>query len=153
QLNREAAKHNLQFGPEVATASRANLGGMIGNNSAGARSIVYGKTIDHVHSLRAILSDGSRTEFAPIKVEEWNRKAACKSLEGNIYRSVRQIVQQNAAEIRRRFPTILRRVSGYNLDQLDLTPASDIQSADQALVRNFAVRTQEFGLEKLIIGS
>src|SRR6185437_17160391 len=51
QLNRALAPHALQFGPDVATASRANLGGMIGNNSAGARSIVYGKTLDHVRSL------------------------------------------------------------------------------------------------------
>src|SRR5262249_30284641 len=48
QLNRALAPHGLQFGPDVATANRANLGGMIGNNSAGARSIIYGKTSDHV---------------------------------------------------------------------------------------------------------
>src|SRR5262249_30075709 len=103
QLNRAAGKHNLQFGPEVATASRANLGRMIGNNSAGARSIVYGKTIDHVRKLKVILSDGSRAEFAPISAEDWSRKGVSKSLEGNIYRSVREIVQANGDEIRRRF--------------------------------------------------
>ena len=48
QFNRALAPHNLLFGPEVSTSSRANLGGMMGNNSAGSRSIVYGKTIDHV---------------------------------------------------------------------------------------------------------
>src|SRR5262249_16249773 len=58
QLNRAAATHGLQFGPDVATANRANLGGMIGNNSAGAHSIVYGKTIDHVRRLRVVLADG-----------------------------------------------------------------------------------------------
>ena len=52
--------HDLQFGPDVATASRANLGGMIGNNSAGSRSIVYGKTIDHVRRLDVVLSTASR---------------------------------------------------------------------------------------------
>src|SRR5205807_1712971 len=57
-LNRTLAAHNLQFGPDVATASRANLGGMIGNNSAGSRSIVYGKTIDHVRRLGVVLADG-----------------------------------------------------------------------------------------------
>src|SRR5437588_8666249 len=65
QLNRAAAGHGLQFGPEVATASRANLGGMIGNNSAGARSVVYGKTLDHVLGLGVVLSDGSRAAFGP----------------------------------------------------------------------------------------
>src|SRR5262249_30166451 len=60
QFNRQLAPHGLQFGPDVATASRANLGGMIGNNSAGARSIVYGKTSDHVRGLSVLLADGSR---------------------------------------------------------------------------------------------
>src|SRR5262245_46960500 len=55
QLNRTLASHQLQFGPDVATASRANLGGMIGNNSAGSRSIIYGKTGDHVLSLNVLL--------------------------------------------------------------------------------------------------
>src|SRR5262249_44466599 len=51
QLNREVGQYGLQFGPDVSTINRANLGGMIGNNSAGSRSIVYGKTIDHVRRL------------------------------------------------------------------------------------------------------
>src|SRR5262249_58275654 len=112
QFNRALAPYGLQFGPDVATASRANLGGMMGNNSAGARSIVYGKTIDHVRKLKVILADGSQAELGPTSVPDWNRKAACKSLEGGIYRSVSQIIQANAAEIRQRFPKILRRVSG-----------------------------------------
>src|SRR5207244_4382145 len=53
-LNRAAAVHGLLFGPDVSTANRANLGGMIGNNSAGSRSIVYGKTIDHVRRLDVV---------------------------------------------------------------------------------------------------
>src|SRR5437764_5860096 len=71
QLNRAAEPHGLQFGPDVATASRANLGGMIGNNSAGARSIVYSKTSDHVLSLDVVLADGRRAEFGPLSPDEW----------------------------------------------------------------------------------
>src|SRR5262245_47301749 len=66
QFNRALAGFNLQFGPDVATASRANLGGMIGNNSAGSRSIVYGKTLDHVRRLSVILADGTPAEFGPM---------------------------------------------------------------------------------------
>src|SRR5262249_23049319 len=73
QLNRALAGQGLQFGPDVATASRANLGGMIGNNSAGSRSIVYGKTIDHVRRLGVVLADGSRTEFGPVSAADWER--------------------------------------------------------------------------------
>src|SRR6516162_4271815 len=110
QFNRELAKYGLQFGPDVATASRANLGGMIGNNSAGARSIVYGKTIDHVRKLSVVLADGSAAEFAPLGPGEWLRKSLLKSSEGALYRGVLEVAQANRDEIRRRFPVILRRV-------------------------------------------
>src|SRR5207302_4922107 len=70
QLNRALAADGLQFGPDVATASRANLGGMIGNNSAGARSIIYGKTLDHVRRLGVVLADGSQTEFGPLSGDD-----------------------------------------------------------------------------------
>jgi len=66
--------HALRFGPETATSNRANLGGMVGNNSAGARSLVYGKTVDHVIELKAILADGSRATFGPLRREELSRK-------------------------------------------------------------------------------
>src|SRR5437870_4486948 len=81
QFNRALAEHGLQFGPDVATASRANLGGMIGNNSAGSRSIVYGKTIDHVRRLGVVLADGTRTEFGPLSPAAWERKAAARTQE------------------------------------------------------------------------
>src|SRR5438067_11410566 len=118
QLNRAAEPLGLQFGPDVATASRANLGGMIGNNSAGARSIVYGKTSDHVLSLDVVLADGRRAEFGPLSPEEWEQRARGRSPEAALYARVRDVVLANRDEIRRRFPRILRRVSGYNLDYL-----------------------------------
>jgi len=99
-LNRAAAAHGLLFGPDVATATRATLGGMISNNSAGARSIVYGLTADHVTALEVILADGTRARLArgapaPPALE------ACRPL-GADWSG----------------PTLLRRVSGYNLDAL-----------------------------------
>src|SRR6202011_2663454 len=93
QLNRFLEPHGLQFGPDVATASRANLGGMIGNNSAGARSIVYGKTVDHVRHLEVVLAAGSRARFGPLTPPEWDRRAAGRSLEGALYRRVRDVVR------------------------------------------------------------
>jgi FAD/FMN-containing dehydrogenase/Fe-S oxidoreductase len=118
QLNRAAEPLGLQFGPDVATASRANLGGLIGNNSAGARSIVYGKTIDHVLSLDVVLADGRRSVFGPLAPEEWEQRARGRSPEAALYARCRDIVRANRDEIRCRFPRILRRVSGYNLDIL-----------------------------------
>jgi FAD/FMN-containing dehydrogenase/Fe-S oxidoreductase len=117
-LNRAAAAHGLWFGPDVATASRANLGGMIGNNSAGARSIVYGKTLDHVRGLQVVFADGSEGDLGPLDPAGWDRRAEQRTALGALYRRARQIVQDHAPEIRRRFPRIPRRVSGYNLDTL-----------------------------------
>ncbi len=118
EFNRALAPHGLQFGPDVSTASRANLGGLIGNNSAGSRSIVYGKTLDHVRRLGVVLSDGSRASFGPLDAAGWERAAAANSFEASLYRITLAAVRQEREEIRRRFPRILRRVSGYNLDVL-----------------------------------
>ncbi len=115
QLNRELARFGLAFGPDVATASRATLGGMIGNNSAGARSIVYGQTVDHIRSLSAILSDGIRTEFGPLTPTEYERKLELRTREGDAYRAADTAVRENAREIAARTPRIVRKVSGYNL--------------------------------------
>jgi FAD/FMN-containing dehydrogenase/Fe-S oxidoreductase len=164
QLNRALAPHGLLFGPEVATASRANLGGMIGNNSAGSRSIVYGKTIDHVRQLRVILADGSQAEFGPIGPAEWARRAASRAPEAGIYREVGRIVEANVDEIRRRFPKLVRRVSGYNLLDLLGNPGGDEtrdtrhetrdrESGDSRLVPNVSCLSSSAGLHTVVVGS
>ena len=141
QLNRAAEPFGLQFGPDVATASRANLGGLIGNNSAGARSIVYGKTLDHVLGLDVVLADGRRSVFGPLTAEEWERRGRGRSPEAALYARCRDIVRGNRDEIRRRFPRILRRVSGYNLDVLCHSLAEPAET------------TAPCGLHQLVIGS
>ncbi|HSQ55906.1 MAG TPA: FAD-linked oxidase C-terminal domain-containing protein [Gemmata sp.] len=114
-LNRELARFGLAFGPDVATASRATLGGMMGNNSAGARSIVYGQTVDHVRSLDMILSDGTRATFFPLTPTEYEQKLELRTREGEAYRAADAAVRQNGNEIVARTPKIMRKVSGYNL--------------------------------------
>ncbi|MDY3551587.1 FAD-linked oxidase C-terminal domain-containing protein [Gemmata sp. JC717] len=123
-LNRALAPHGLIFGPDVATASRATLGGMIGNNSAGARSVVYRQTVDHVRSLTAVLADGTRTEFGPLSELEHERKMELRTLEGEAYRTADRVVRGCANEIRARTPDIVRKVSGYNLAALVEEPRS-----------------------------
>ena len=115
QLNRALAPHGLTFGPDVATANRATLGGMIGNNSAGARSVVYGQTVDHVRALSVVLADGTRTEFAPLSEPEYERKLELRTREGDAYRAAAAVVRDHADEIVARTPKIVRKVSGYNL--------------------------------------
>lgn len=115
QLNRTLLPHGVQFGPEVATASRATLGGMLGNNSAGSRSIIFGKTAEHTHQLRALLADGTPVEFGPLQPAEWEQKTALPTHEGAIYREVTRIIRTHASDILARSPRIPRSVSGYNL--------------------------------------
>ncbi|HLJ62115.1 MAG TPA: FAD-linked oxidase C-terminal domain-containing protein [bacterium] len=107
----------LIFGPETSTSSRATIGGMIGNNSSGSRSIVYGKTIDTVLELRAMLAGGTAVTFGRVEAAEAASRAHASDAEGRIYRAVGRIVEATRDEVARRFPKIQRRVGGYNLDE------------------------------------
>jgi FAD/FMN-containing dehydrogenase/Fe-S oxidoreductase len=118
ELNAALRPHNLRFAPDISTASRATVGGMMANNSAGARSVLYGKTIDHVLEQQVVLSDGSLAHFRPLTRREVDEISARDSLEGACYREVRQAVRASVDEIERRYPKVLRRVGGYNLDAL-----------------------------------
>src|SRR5260221_6608197 len=69
QLNAHLKPLGLMIGPDVSTSDRATIGGMVGNNSAGARSLRYGKTVDHIRSLEVVLDDGTATTFGPIETE------------------------------------------------------------------------------------
>ena len=70
ELNAALLPHGLRFAPDISTASRATIGGMIANNSSGARSVLYGKTIDHVLELDTVLSDGQVAHFRPLGPRE-----------------------------------------------------------------------------------
>jgi FAD/FMN-containing dehydrogenase/Fe-S oxidoreductase len=115
-LNTELRGHGLRFAPDISTASRATLGGMIANNSSGARSVVYGKTIDHVLALDVVLADGSTAHFGPLDAAALDAASQGDSLAAKCHREVRRLAFAHKDEIRRRYPNILRRVGGYNLD-------------------------------------
>lgn len=117
QLNQHLKTFGLLFGPDVATSSRASLGGLIGNNSSGAHSIVYGKTLDHVLELKVLLSNGETAKFTSQTHAEWQNKLNKPGFVNSLYSRVDAIVLENQDEIERRFPKILRRVAGYNLDE------------------------------------
>jgi FAD/FMN-containing dehydrogenase len=115
-LNRAVRPHNLQFAPDISTSSRATIGGMVANNSSGTRSVYYGKTIDHVAELKVVLADGTSARLGPQSALELEARCRQQDREGAGYRITRQLATEHAAEIARRFPRILRRVGGYNLD-------------------------------------
>ncbi len=117
ELNAHLKPMGLLFAPDVSPSNRANVGGMIGNNSCGSHSIIYGKTIDHVLELNVVLSDGTETVFKPVGDREYGEKSGMGGLEGRIYREIRRIAHENRDEIEARYPSIMRRVGGYNLDE------------------------------------
>jgi FAD/FMN-containing dehydrogenase/Fe-S oxidoreductase len=133
ELNARVRPMGLLFGPDTSTSNRATIGGMCGNNSAGSHSIAYGKTLDHVLELTCLLADGSEVVLRDLGPAELEAKCRQNDLEGQIHREVRRLVGDHADEIRRRYPTIMRRVSGYNLDEF--------------------VKPQPFGLHRLAVGS
>jgi FAD/FMN-containing dehydrogenase/Fe-S oxidoreductase len=116
ELNAALRPHQLRFAPDVSSASRATVGGMMANNSSGARSVLYGKTIDHVHEQRVVLSDGSLVHFRPLTAAQLERAQSGDSIAARAYRAIPELGVRHAAEIERRFPKVLRRVGGYNLD-------------------------------------
>lgn len=118
ELNRRLAGHRLQFGPKPSTHSHCALGGMIGNNSCGASAQAYGKTVDNVRRLEILTYDGLRTWVGPASEAERARIAAEGGRRAEIYAGLDRIARTYLAEIRRGYPKIPRRVSGYNLDSL-----------------------------------
>ncbi|SRR5579883_546933 len=108
-LRTEAEKHGLTFGPDPATHRWCTLGGMIGNNSCGVHSVMAGRTVDNVHGLHVLQYDGTLLNVG-LDFVEGGRPELVEKL--------RTLVNTNADEIRRTFPQIPRRVSGYSIDQL-----------------------------------
>ena len=118
ELNAAVAEHGLHFAPDPATANRANVGGMIGNNSSGTKSILFGKTIDHVEELRVLLADGTILDLRQLSSDELAARTVGSGREAEIYRGLRRIVADNRDEIAARYPKVMRRVGGYPLDEL-----------------------------------
>ena len=124
ELNLFLSKHSLQFGPETSTANRCVIGGMLGNNSCGLHSLVYGSVREHILEIEAILSDGSETTFKPLTKAEFTSKlnGNPNPLEKEIYQNIHQILSnpENQKEIRQNFPDpeLTRRNMGYAIDVL-----------------------------------
>lgn len=144
ELNKELAKVGLFFGPETSTSNRCMIGGMVGNNSCGAHSLIYGSTRDHTISLKCILSDGSEAEFASLNKEEFEKKCNGENLENKLYQNIQSILSnpENQKEIRDQYPDkeIERRNTGYAIDLL-------LES------NPFTKDAENFNFSKLIAGS
>lgn len=122
ELNRQLKPVGLFFAPETSTANRAMIGGMVGNNSCGTNSIVYGSTRDHVLELNGFLSDGTQVTFNKHTPQEFTNKCQQPTLEGEIYNFFEKELSNpiTQKEIIEQFPNpkIHRRNTGYAVDEL-----------------------------------
>ncbi len=118
QLNAKLRRHNLMFGPDPASADRATIGGVVGNNASGSHSILYGMTADHVVAASTILSDGTEIGFHQLSADEFTSRASANTREGMLYRDLQDLRERYGDVIRRDFPKHWRRASGYSLPEL-----------------------------------
>jgi anaerobic glycerol-3-phosphate dehydrogenase C subunit len=145
QLSRFLKPHGFQFGPATSSASRATLGGMIGNNSAGSHSILWGKTMDHVLELKVVLADGSEAWFRPVENGMLDTLTRGDGLEAKLYRDSLALGAKYQEKVLEKFPRILRRVSGYNLDEL--------VARDGVFGAGYSSRPGPLNLARVVIGS
>jgi FAD/FMN-containing dehydrogenase/Fe-S oxidoreductase len=116
ELNRRLKPHGLWFPVDISTGSRATIGGMVGNNACGARSLRYGNTRENVVSIDAMLADGTGAHFGPVARDLSDLPPTSPLLP--LARHLLQLAAREADEIDARFPKVQRRVGGYNLDSL-----------------------------------
>ena len=115
ELNAELAKHGLHFAPDPATASRATIGGMIGNNACGTRSIIYGRTCDSIESLQCILAGGGPLTTRWLNSDQWHGGQIGGGRESELYRGVRSLIDQHRDQITSKIPNLPRIAAGYSL--------------------------------------
>ena len=145
-LNQYLKPYGYYFAPETSTANRAMIGGMIGNNSCGSNSVVYGSTREHLIEVTGFLSDGSTATFGPLTREEFLDKVnnPAVDLETKVYQHIYHILSDktNVREIEKEFPksSIVRRNTGYAIDML-------------ARMQPFDKQGQPFNFSSLIAGS
>lgn len=132
-LNAALSPLGYRLGPDTSTGNRATIGGMVANNSAGSKSLIYGCMVDHVEEVELVLSDGQVVQFSPLSFEAFEEKCSLPTREGEIYREARRISIEDKIAIEERIPKIPRRSSGYNLNQL--------------------IKPPPFNLSKIVVGS
>lgn len=122
ELNIALKPFNLMFGPETSTANRCSIGGMIGNNSCGSHSLIYGSTRDHLLEVELLLSDGTSARFSKISLEELKNRQIGENLENNIYKYFCKLIEDDNVKnsISDSFPDpkLKRRNTGYAVDVL-----------------------------------
>ncbi len=137
-LNNQLKANKLMFGPDPSSSNRATIGGVIGNNSTGAHSILYGMTGDNVLSVRAALATGGVAELSQVSAETLATQAAADDPRGRLLRGILAFREENRDLIARDFPPHWRRSTGYSLNELlkpdgEFNPAKLLVSSEGTL--------------------
>lgn len=127
-LNRQLRSTGLMFGPDPASANRATAGGVVGNNSTGSHSILYGMTGDNVRRIKAALAGGALLELGPMSLEAMVGYAGIDDSRGRLFGELLTFRERNAGLIARDFPPHWRRATGYSLNEL-LKPDAEFNPA------------------------
>ncbi len=152
QLNREIAGTGMLFTPDPSTRNRGNVGGALGNNSCGTHSILWGKTVDNVYEMDVVLSNGNVARFGALDGEALEAKMRLEGLEGDIYRKLFELGEANRDEILARYPKILRRVSGYNLDEFVGGPSA-LYNPQIRQISKGGAKGRAFDMARFVVGS
>jgi FAD/FMN-containing dehydrogenase/Fe-S oxidoreductase len=153
-LNRLLKPSGLMFGPDPSSSNRATAGGVVGNNSAGAHSILYGMTSDNVHSARIALYDGGTVDLRRMTPGDLAARAETDDATGRLFTKLLAYREQYGDLIRRDFPPHWRRATGYSLDQLvkpdqELNPARMIVSSEGTLATSLQLTFNLVPLPKM----
>lgn len=114
-FEKEADKKGLYFASYPASKNICAFGGMVNNNAGGEKTLVHGKTIDHVSQLKVVLSDGKEYQFEALSKNELEKKLRQKDFEGEIYRKMFELLQANYDLLKKAKPKVSKNSTGYNL--------------------------------------
>jgi len=127
----------------TASKSINAVGGMFGNNSAGERTLKYGKTEDYILETKVIFSDGNEYIVKPLNKDELNKKIAQNDFEGNVYKNISNLINENEAEIKQAKPNVHKNSAGYYIWNVEEERPKTLSGAEGYV----------FDLNKLLVGS
>lgn len=134
-LEKAVIKHKLLFAPYTSSKDICVIGGMVGNNASGEKSIRYGATVDNVIKIRMVCSDGNEYEFGSLNRRQLREKLQHEGFEGDLYRQLHELVEENWATIQHARPKVRKNAAGYGIWRLYNKNADD------------------FNIAKLVVGS
>jgi FAD/FMN-containing dehydrogenase len=159
KLQQTLQTHNRYLPPYPASAEYSTIGGAIGNNAAGEKSVKYGVTRDYVKSLRVVLANGEVIETRRLSKRELNKKLGLPTFEGEIYRALDALLEENKPLVKKMGLPVTKNSAGYNLadvkrkDGFDLTPLIVGSQGTLGIVTEATLRTTVYNPHTTLIAA